>query len=91
MRKAKLLKEVYPVLLFFSLLLSWELTTQGSPTQPRSSPPWLSEILSPKPACQLPSRLTRACLRQPEKMADSPFSPRAPRHLESTQPSRKLF
>ncbi|MGZ3652741.1 MAG: hypothetical protein ACXVB9_14110 [Bdellovibrionota bacterium] len=29
--RSKLLKEVYPVLLLISLLMSWELTSHGSP------------------------------------------------------------
>lgn len=77
--KSKLLKEAYPVLLFISLLMSWEITTQGSPSNqvpsidsPRS---WLHEALTGGPACKLPllSASQPACLKEPARLTDSPL------------------
>lgn len=52
---ARLLKEAYPVLLFISLLMSWELTGHGSRESPlqeqKSRPSWSFDLQKPDPVC----------------------------------------
>ena len=51
--RSKLLKEAYPVLLLISLLMTWELTSHGSPSSPPAnilSPiSWSQHHLNPEP------------------------------------------
>jgi hypothetical protein len=55
--RSKLLRESYPVLLLISLLMTWELTSQGSTSNPSAdsvSPiPWSLDFSKLKPACRL--------------------------------------
>jgi hypothetical protein len=81
--RSKLLKDAYPVLLFISLLMSWEFSSQGSPTNPGKhfARPWLEEVLRAEPICRLPLFTSGrpACLREPNRVLESrPFEKKLP-------------
>jgi hypothetical protein len=76
--RSKLLKEAYPVLLFISLLMSWELTSVGSPVNPGSGVnpghSWFHETNTGDRACKLPLFTSSgpACFKEPGRITETP-------------------
>ncbi len=85
--KSKLLREAYPVLLLISLLMTWELTSQGSPSGPQanfiSSIPWSLDLFKSDPVCKVdmpkPREPQRACVGSPGTMSEKPLLERISR------------
>lgn len=85
--RSKMFREAYPVLLLISLLMTWDLTSKGSPSSPQanlSSPaPWSLDSFKPEPVCKIDQPMRketeRACMGNTSKMSETPLFERLSR------------